>query len=141
MLKGTAGIFVFEQVVRKALEKLGLKLPSSLVSMIVVYALLKGYEGWKGSEKADEVADYFAPSVDHLGKWMALYLAPPLVVLPNALSEVQGASMWAKMGSVHIAGWFLSLLSTAAVAKASQAQATPTPDTVLDEPAGASGSA
>lgn len=41
MLLGTAGIFVFEQVVRKALQRAGLKLPSSLVSMVVAYLLLQ----------------------------------------------------------------------------------------------------
>lgn len=34
--------------------------------------------------------------------------------------QVQGASMWAKLGGVHVAGWVLSILSTAAIAKASQ---------------------
>lgn len=35
------------------------------------------------------MANYFGPAVEHLGKWMPLYLAPPLIVLPNALSEVR----------------------------------------------------
>lgn len=41
MLIGTGGIFVFEQIVRKALAKAGLKLPSSLVSMVAAFILLK----------------------------------------------------------------------------------------------------
>lgn len=41
MLIGTGGIFVFEQIVRKALAKAGLKLPSSLVSMVAAFVLLK----------------------------------------------------------------------------------------------------
>lgn len=41
MLIGTGGIFVFEQVVRKALAKAGIKLPSSLVSMVLAFILLK----------------------------------------------------------------------------------------------------
>lgn len=41
MLVGTGGIFVFEQVVRKALEKAGVRLPSSLVSMVTAFILLK----------------------------------------------------------------------------------------------------
>lgn len=28
--------------------------------------------------------------------------------------------MWARLGGVHVAGWVLSILSTAAVAKAAQ---------------------
>ncbi|CAM9154280.1 unnamed protein product [Ectocarpus sp. 12 AP-2014] len=120
MLIGTGGIFVFEQIVRKALAKAGIKLPSSLVSMVLAFILLKAYESSKGKEEADKVADYFGPAVEHLGKWMPLYLAPPLIVLPNALSEVKGAAMWARLGGVHVVGWALSILSTAAVAKATQ---------------------
>eukprot|EP00903_Cladosiphon_okamuranus_P018345 g16877.t1 len=120
MLIGTGGIFVFEQIVRRALAKAGLKLPSSLVSMVAAFVLLKVYESSTGKEDADKVANYFGPAVEHLGKWMPLYLAPPLIVLPNALSEVQGAAMWARLGGVHVVGWVLSILSTAAVAKASQ---------------------
>eukprot|EP00752_Nemacystus_decipiens_P012372 g10966.t1 len=120
MLVGTGGIFVFEQIVRKALAKAGLKLPSSLVSMVAAFVLLKVYESSNGREDADKVANYFGPAVEHLGKWMPLYLAPPLIVLPNALSEVKGAAMWARLGGVHVVGWVLSILSTAAVAKASQ---------------------
>lgn len=41
MLVGTGGIFVFEKIVRKALAKAGLKLPSSLVSMVAAFVLLK----------------------------------------------------------------------------------------------------
>lgn len=41
MLIGTGGIFVFEQIVRKVLAKAGLKLPSSLVSMVAAFVLLK----------------------------------------------------------------------------------------------------
>lgn len=48
----------------------------------------QGYEAGSGKEDADKVANYFGPAVEHLGKWMPLYLAPPLIVLPNALSEV-----------------------------------------------------
>lgn len=35
-------------------------------------------------------------------------------------SQVKGAAMWARLGGVHVVGWVLSILSTAAVAKASQ---------------------
>lgn len=45
-------------------------------------------EASHGKQKADKVAEYFLPAVEHLGKWMPLYLAPPLIVLPNALGEV-----------------------------------------------------
>lgn len=37
------------------------------------------------------------------------------------LNKVQGAAMWARLGGVHVAGWILSILSTAAIAKAAQA--------------------
>lgn len=47
------------------------------------------YESSNGKRDADKVANYFGPAVEHLGKWMPLYLAPPLIVLPNALSEVK----------------------------------------------------
>ena len=56
---------------------------------LVFFACGQAYESTNGKEDADKVANYFGPAVEHLGKWMPLYLAPPLIVLPNALSEVR----------------------------------------------------
>lgn len=58
--------------------------------MLYLFSCCQVYESSKGKEEADKVANYFGPAVEHLGKWMPLYLAPPLIVLPNALSEVRG---------------------------------------------------
>jgi putative effector of murein hydrolase LrgA (UPF0299 family) len=119
MLLGTGGIFLLERVVARSLVKMGLKLPSSLCSMIVAYALLMGTEKAAGKERADKLAAWFLPAVQHLGKWMPLYLAPPLVSVPNAVAEVKGGSagMWAKLGAVHFTGWIFTLVSTAMVAR------------------------
>lgn len=42
------------------------------------------------------------------------------MISDGILIQVKGASMWARLGGVHVAGWVLSILSTAAIAKASQ---------------------
>jgi putative effector of murein hydrolase len=120
MLIGTGIMFACEEVVSRVLAKRGLKLPSSLVSMLAIFVFLNGYAAAAGEETAEKAAEYLRPAVDHLGKWMPLYLAPPLVALPNALKGIgsdSSASMWAKLGCIHAAGWLFTLLSTAAIAK------------------------
>ena len=59
--------------------------------------VLKAYEASQGKQAADKVAKYFGPAVEHLGKWMPLYLAPPLIVLPNALGEVKKTNKMNKL--------------------------------------------
>ncbi|CAM9183845.1 unnamed protein product, partial [Phaeothamnion confervicola] len=126
MLAGVGIIFVFEKAVGRALQRRGSKLPPSLISMIAAFILLKVYEKAKGKEKADRLAGFFSPAVDHLGKWMPLYLTPPLVVLPDALATVKAGGgdgvegecrMWAKLGGIHCGGWLFTLLTTAAMAR------------------------
>lgn len=52
------------------------------------------------------------------------FLRPPPPLPPFSpcccCDQVKGASMWARLGGVHVAGWILSILSTAAVAKAAK---------------------
>lgn len=54
----------------------------------------------------------------------AVYLVTRPVSLPLTPSyshrQVKGAAMWARLGGVHVVGWILSILSTAAIAKATQ---------------------
>jgi putative effector of murein hydrolase len=132
MLIGTGIMFACEEVVSRVLEKRGLKLPSSLISMLAIFVFLNGYAAAAGEETAEKAAEYLRPAVDHLGKWMPLYLAPPLVALPNALKGIgsdSSASMWAKLGCIHAAGWLFTLVSTAAIAKKVQQYSHPSNDT------------
>ncbi|CAM9444816.1 unnamed protein product [Chrysoparadoxa australica] len=118
MLVGTGLIFVFERLTNRALAKLGLSLPSSMVSMLAAYVALEGCQATAGEETSRAISKFFGPAVEHLGVWMPLYLTPPLVVLPNAIQQVKGGgSMWAKLAGVHISGWILTLISTGALAR------------------------
>mmetsp|Transcript_25074 Transcript_25074/g.32547 ORF Transcript_25074/g.32547 Transcript_25074/m.32547 type:complete len:479 (+) Transcript_25074:102-1538(+) len=115
---GSAVIFGFEKVIAKVLQDTGLKLPSSLGSMVSIFVLLKVIQATKGEEEAAKLAESFRPAVNFLGNWMPLFLTPPLVVLPNNLGDVKGGKDWARLVAVHFLGWVVSVSSTVAVAKA-----------------------
>ena len=81
---------------------------STLVSLIAIRAV-------KGKETTDQIVKFFDPSVDFLGTWMSLWLVPSLVLLPNALRQIERAdrTMWFKLVITHFALWYCSTAGTA----------------------------
>ena len=57
--------------------------------------------------------------LDWFGYWMPLWLTPPLVVLPNALRAVKGATpiIWIKLFIIHLSCYILTLMGTSKLFK------------------------
>jgi len=118
---GIAAIYAIEKMVGRGLAKANSKIPSSLVSMLLWLGGLKVIERVKGREQADLISQSLTPAVGYLGKWMTLFLTPPLVMLPVAIrrdAKGTAATTWAKLLVIHCAGWVLSCVTSAAVAYA-----------------------
>ncbi|CAM9458439.1 unnamed protein product, partial [Heterosigma akashiwo] len=75
---GSAIIYGFEKVIAKVLQDIGLKIPSSLGSMVSIFVLLKVIQATKGEAEAVRLAEALRPAVGFLGNWMTAFLAPPL---------------------------------------------------------------
>mmetsp|Transcript_13397 Transcript_13397/g.22027 ORF Transcript_13397/g.22027 Transcript_13397/m.22027 type:complete len:494 (+) Transcript_13397:29-1510(+) len=116
----TAGvIYVYERLVAKVLLRLGLvKMPSTLAAMLSVFAFLRSTQKLCGREQSDTISKLLKPGVDFLGKWMGLFLAPPLVSLDasiKALPPYSGA-VWGKTVSLLALGWTATHSAAGAVA-------------------------
>lgn len=116
---GVAAIYAIEKMVAKGLAKGNSKIPSSLVTMLLWLGGLKVIERVNGEEQAELISQSLTPAVNYLGKWMTLYLTPPLVMLPVAIKrDAKGttASTWGKVLVIHCAGWALSCVASALMA-------------------------
>jgi len=85
----------------------------------------------EGPERAEAIASALQPAVGFLGRWMTLFLAPPLTMLPVALSSASArgttAAQWRRLAAVHACGWVLSCCLSAALASALVARKRPPP--------------
>ncbi|ARA93251.1 hypothetical protein AWN76_008810 [Rhodothermaceae bacterium RA] len=71
------------------LRGLAVPLPASVVAMLLVWAGLLGLEWWR-PPLARGWAAALDPAVGFLGRWMALFFVPPLVMLPQAPAPQAG---------------------------------------------------
>ena len=117
---GIAAIYFVEKGVGRGLQQAKLKIPSSLATMLLWIGGLKALEEIQGdSTQAEAVSEALAPAVGFYGKWMTLFLTPPLTMLPMAIkTHAKGTSgrSWRRLAAIHAVGWFLSCLISASVA-------------------------
>lgn len=120
-LAGIAAIYVLEKAVAKGLVQAKLKVPSSLATMLLWLGGLKALELSGEKERAEAIASALQPAVGFLGKWMTLFLTPPLTMLPVAIkthAKGTSAAQWRKLAAIHACGWALSCVLSAAIAHA-----------------------
>ena len=111
---GVILITLYHYGVAGIVKRTKLSIPPVLASIIGILVSLGLIKKLKGKEYTDEIIYYFDPSVQWLGDWMPLWLAPPLVVLPNALLSVSGtnAKIWFKLVLAHILCWVITVTGT-----------------------------
>ena len=86
-LAGIAAIYFIEKGVGKGLARARIKIPSSLATMLLWMGGLKAMETLNDGDasRAEAVSSALAPAVQFYGKWMTLFLTPPLTMLPMAV--------------------------------------------------------
>mmetsp|Transcript_81324 Transcript_81324/g.162251 ORF Transcript_81324/g.162251 Transcript_81324/m.162251 type:complete len:513 (-) Transcript_81324:412-1950(-) len=121
-LAGIAAIYAIEKAVAKGLTSAKIKVPSSLATMLLWLGGLKSLEVFDGdAERAEAISSALQPAVGFLGKWMTLFLTPPLAMLPMAVkTNAKGttAEQWKRLFAIHAGGWVLSCVLSSLIAKA-----------------------
>mmetsp|Transcript_34011 Transcript_34011/g.62238 ORF Transcript_34011/g.62238 Transcript_34011/m.62238 type:complete len:482 (+) Transcript_34011:69-1514(+) len=116
-------IFGYEKVIAAILRKLGLKkVPSTLAAMLSLFAILRASQKLKDKKTADQIASVLKPGVDFLGKWMGLFLAPPLASLDKSIAALPAykQDVWAKTVGLLGIGWTATHTVAASVAAGTQ---------------------
>lgn len=104
----SAVIYWYEKMIGKLLPLIGLaKLPSILGAMLSLFAILRIVEKVSGRATGEKLADKLAPGVNFLGKWMGLFLAPPLAGLDRAVGKLPpfGIGVWLNTVILLGIGW------------------------------------
>ncbi|CAM9174588.1 unnamed protein product [Ascophyllum nodosum] len=97
---------------KKVFLRAGLKFPPSLAGMVLLFAGLVALE--RGApEAAENTVNLLEPGSDLLSRWLPVFFAPSLVVLP--LSPAPSITNDIKLLLIIFGGWFVSLASTATV--------------------------
>lgn len=112
---GLIVITAWHHVIAKLLVQHKIPVPAVLPSTLGALLALFVVKGVSGKEAADNVVQYFDPSVDFLGTWMPLWLVPNLVLLPYAIGKIENPkkSMWVKLIITHFVLWCGSSIGTA----------------------------
>jgi len=112
---GLIAITAWYHVIAKILIQQKIAVPPVLPSTLGALLALFVVKGVKGKEFADNVVEYFDPSVDFLGTWMPLWLVPNLVLLPYAVGKIENTtkSMWVKLFITTFVLWCGSAVGTA----------------------------
>mmetsp|Transcript_33467 Transcript_33467/g.78228 ORF Transcript_33467/g.78228 Transcript_33467/m.78228 type:complete len:579 (-) Transcript_33467:128-1864(-) len=115
-------IFGYEKFIGMSLLKLGLPIPSTLAAMLTLFAVLRISQSLFGKETSDKMAGVFSPGVDFLGKWMGLFLAPPLSLVDRSLAALPRYSqqVWLRTVGILGIGWGATHAVTALVAASMQ---------------------
>jgi len=112
-------IFGYERLIALTLRRLGLtRMPSTLAAMLTLFAGLRIVQKAKGRQQSDRLAEFLRPGVDFLGKWMGLFLAPPLVSLDASIARLPPYSgrVWANAVLLLVSGWGATHAAAGAVA-------------------------
>ncbi|CAN0168087.1 unnamed protein product [Ectocarpus sp. 6 AP-2014] len=105
-------IVVADFVLRRAFVRAGIAFPPSLAGMVVLFAGLVVLER-AAPKSAEGIVSSLEPGAALLARWLPVFFAPSLVVLP--LSPPPSPVNALKLLLLVCGGWFVSLSSTAAV--------------------------
>lgn len=106
--------FGLDALAAALLRALGAHFPSAVAGMLLCFFGMLGLRALAPSI-AERLAALLAPGARWLGRWMALFFVPPLVLLP--LMPLPSASDLVRMATLLGAGFVLVLVVTAWVAR------------------------
>lgn len=118
ILASSIAIYGYERFVAMILRRLGLtRMPSTLAAMLSLFAALRSIQKLS-KETSDSFAELLKPGVDFLGKWMGLFLAPPLASLDASIARLPPYSgkVWANTTALLGVGWGATHAAAAGVA-------------------------
>jgi len=119
ILASSLVIYGYERFVAMILRRLGLtRMPSTLAAMLSLFAALRSVQKLQNRETSDRLAELLKPGVDFLGKWMGLFLAPPLASLDASIARMPPYSgkVWANTTALLGVGWGATHAAAAGVA-------------------------
>eukprot|EP00913_Durusdinium_trenchii_P010416 g9764.t1 len=108
ILASSVAIYGYERLVAMILRRLGLtRMPSTLAAMLSLFAALRTVQKVQGRQSSDRLAELLKPGVDFLGKWMGLFLAPPLASLDASIARLPPYSgkVWANTTALLGLSW------------------------------------
>lgn len=101
-------LLCYERVVAAALRRFGLtRMPSTPAAMLSLFLGLCVQRQFLGKACADKSANLLRPGVEFLGRWMGVFLSPPLVSLDASIATLPNYSVavWLKLASLLGSGW------------------------------------
>jgi putative effector of murein hydrolase len=119
MWAAASAIYGYERVVAALLRRLKLtRMPSTLAAMLILFGALRVSQKTMGRATADKFSLLLKPGVDFLGKWMGLFLAPPLVSLDASIRALPAypSGVWANTAGFMSLAWALTHAASGAVA-------------------------
>ncbi len=122
---------LLDEVLARVLETADIRFPSSVAGMLLLFFGLSALHRLRPTA-ADRLYTLAEPGVRFLGRWMALFFVPPLVVLPVAALPGSG-DLW-KLGVIMMAGFVFTLTTTAWMVKALSGRKIDVPPEALPEP-------
>jgi len=119
IVASATAVYVYEKLNEVILHQLGLaRLPSTLAAMLGLFGMLRIVQKCCGRDTSDILAHLLQPGVDFLGKWMGLFLAPPLASLDNSIAHLPhyGLGVWGNAIALLGVGWAATHATAGAVA-------------------------
>eukprot|EP00929_Paragymnodinium_shiwhaense_P053546 TRINITY_DN26810_c0_g1_i1.p1 TRINITY_DN26810_c0_g1~~TRINITY_DN26810_c0_g1_i1.p1 ORF type:complete len:490 (+),score=103.91 TRINITY_DN26810_c0_g1_i1:80-1549(+) len=119
ILVSAGAIFGYERAMFRLLKKVGLdRIPSTLAAMLSLFGVLRSIQKLSDRETSDRIANMLKPGVDWLGKWMGLFLAPPLVSLDASIAALPpyGRGVWVNTCALVASGWTATHMLAGAIA-------------------------
>jgi len=134
---GVAALGAAEKAAGAALAAAGIAFPAALGGMLALLAGLTAARAVTGNDAAVDAAVQapLAPAAGALGRWLAVFFVPNLVMLP--LAPALPAADVVRLVVIVIGGWAASLFSSAALASGLRGLRSPAAAAAATRPTGA----
>ena len=102
-----------DQVLKQTLASMGVKFPASLIGMFGILTGLVGLAATGNVAAAERLVAAARPALNWITRYLPIFYVPPLVVLPLAISSLDGGDL-ARLAAVVGCGMPFTLVVRAA---------------------------